>query len=543
MRKKAMRTQNLKATFKAAARVMSLLLFGAVVSFAQQQVNLTAGPSNAVLPDGASVPMWGYTCGAAATGSTATCVASNPAAALLGNWSPVIITVPTGAAGGLQINLTNNLSFTPVGGTANGIPTSLTIVGLVGGGLGNSATKVPSPAHDSQIVTWATVGSSTAFTPPPQPDRVQSFATEVAAGTTANLVWANLQPGTYLIESGTHPSIQGPMGLYGILVVTTAVNGTTPGTAYGAVGAVSSITYNAEVPMLFSEIDPIQNNAVTAAVNTNGFSENAMYEQSFTAAGAGPVSQISVSNGGAGYTVAPNVTITGGGGTGATATAAINGSGQVISITLGNPGLGYTYNPTVTITGNGTGAEAVAVVAGTQMATNTLGQCQGAAACYPPAVNYTPLYYMINGAAFNKTNPTPSMFATIPATATPSTPAAPTNILVRMVNAGLRMHVPSIVNSLTTNSALPAGSAPVPGFSLIAEDGNVLPGNHRVQTDVFMAAGKVYDVMINVPAACTPVAPATTCTNSAIPVFDRELSLSANAIGHDAGMLGYININ
>ena len=40
---------------------------------------------------------------------------------------------------------------------------------------------------------------------------------------TNGMTWPGyLQPGTYLIESGTHPSIQGPMGLYGMLVVTTA---------------------------------------------------------------------------------------------------------------------------------------------------------------------------------------------------------------------------------------------------------------------------------------------------------------------------------
>ena len=74
------------------------------------------------------------------------------------------------------------------------------------------------------------------------------------------------KPGTYLIESGTHPSIQGPMGLYGILVVTAAPAGATPGTAYPAVGTTPAVTYNAEVPLLFSEIDPVQNNAVQAAV-------------------------------------------------------------------------------------------------------------------------------------------------------------------------------------------------------------------------------------------------------------------------------------
>src|SRR5256886_16460518 len=48
-----------------------------------------------------------------------------------------------------------------------------------------------------------------------------------------------------------------------------------------------------------------------------------------------------------------------------------------------------------------------------------------------------------------------------------------------------------------------------------------------------MAAGKTYDVMINVPAA----------GGSALPVFDRELSLSGNAIARDAGMLAYISVN
>ena len=57
------------------------------------------------------------------------------------------------------------------------------------------------------------------------------------------------------------------------------------------------------------------------------------------------------------------------------------------------------------------------------------------------------------------------------------------------------------------------------GFSLIAEDGNPLPGIPRVQSEVFLAAGKTYDVMINAPTAGA----------TALPVYDRELSLSGNA--------------
>ena len=57
-----------------------------------------------------------------------------------------------------------------------------------------------------------------------------------------------------------------------------------------------------------------------------------------------------------------------------------------------------------------------------------------------------------------------------------------------------------------------------------------------MQSEVFMAAGKTYDVMINASAPTTPLPPA-------LAVYDRELSLSANAIGRDAGMLAYISIN
>ena len=99
--------------------------------------------------------------------------------------------------------------------------------------------------------------------------------------------------------------------------------------------------------------------------------------------------------------------------------------------------------------------------------------------CYPPAVNYTPFYFLINGLAFDKTNAASSLFA---ATAGVSgTPPAPVTtgitgtVLVRLVNAGLRMHVPSIVGSLTQGFNGAGAAATVGGFTLIAEDGNPVP--------------------------------------------------------------------
>src|SRR6266700_3167650 len=327
-----MRSNNYKSVLKHAGLAATVLLLASGAAFGQ--VSLTAGPATATLPDGAAVPMWGYTCGAAVTGNIGTCAALNPAVqagtAPAGTWSPVVITVPTGQ--NLTINLTNSLSF---GGGS--IPTSLVIVGQLGGGLGTGATSAGSPDHtNAQPLTWPIAGDAAGTpvtgvgTPPVQGARVQSFSTEVLAGASAVLTWTAPRPGTYLIESGTHPSIQGPMGLYGILVVTTAPVGTTAGTAYPAGTNATlnpAVTYNAEIPLLLSEIDPVQNRAVQTAVNTAGFSETKVW------------------------------------------------SGQPGQ--CGNPS-----SPVGTV--------------------NT---------CYPPAVNYTPLYYLFNGVGFNKTNAATSLFA------------------------------------------------------------------------------------------------------------------------------------
>ena len=89
-----MRFNKLKAILKNAAFATTGLLLGVGMAAAQQTINLSAGPATATLPDGSAVPMWGYTCGALVTGSTATCAALNSSAGT--GWSPVVITVPIG---------------------------------------------------------------------------------------------------------------------------------------------------------------------------------------------------------------------------------------------------------------------------------------------------------------------------------------------------------------------------------------------------------------------------------------------------------------
>src|SRR5450432_3067923 len=99
-RRAAMRFNLFKSSLKTAVLATTILLLGA--SMAVAQVNLTAAPTALTAPDGATVPMWGYSCGTAVAGSTATCAKSNPNAT---GWSPVVITVPAGQS--LTINLTN----------------------------------------------------------------------------------------------------------------------------------------------------------------------------------------------------------------------------------------------------------------------------------------------------------------------------------------------------------------------------------------------------------------------------------------------------
>ncbi len=66
----------------------------------------------------------------------------------------------------------------------------------------------------------------------------------------------------------------------------------------------------------------------------------------------GSLKSITISSEGTGYTTIPTVSITGGGGTGATAAARING-GKVVSIDIISTGANYTSAPTITVSGGG----------------------------------------------------------------------------------------------------------------------------------------------------------------------------------------------
>lgn len=387
------------------ALAASMVLLSGVAGAATVTVNLTAQRMSTTLPDGATVPMWGYCTTPASGGCT-------------GSWAPgpTIVAAPGDT---LNISLTNSLP----------VPTSLVILGQLGGGLG-TPTRTASPAHNAQSqTTWPGNGSA-AFTPPIQGQRVMSFATEAAANARTSLTWTNLKPGTYLYETGTLPSIQAPMGLYGVLIVTQAPVQADPtnsipfaaGKAYP--NRLNEVNYDADIALLFSEIDPVQNKAVDAAAVAATDVKKRFNDPS----------------------CAPN--------------------------------------------------------------------------CYPAAVNYTPTYFLINGKAFDKTAPQLSALTVAGSSATPGSHSESGSVLVRLLNAGSRTHIPSIVG-------LP--------IAIVAEDGNVAPGKPKVQNEVLLTAGKTHDVLI------TPPNSGATYSASSFPLFDRQLSLTSGN-QPDGGMQGFLQV-
>jgi uncharacterized repeat protein (TIGR01451 family) len=99
-------------------------------------------------------------------------------------------------------------------------------------------------------------------------------------------------------------------------------------------------------------------NGIAGAVSLSDALPSYFTATSATATPTNGIASVTVNSGGSGYTTPPTVTLSGGGGTGATANAVISG-GAVTAVVITNPGSGYTSAPNV-IFGSGT-ATATAV--------------------------------------------------------------------------------------------------------------------------------------------------------------------------------------
>mgnify|MGYP001455829647 CR=1 FL=1 len=88
---------------------VSLGVLSSGAAMAQSSATLVAVPTTTTLPDGQSVPMWGYTCGdalvPAVPSSNAACAAANGVPQSGTTWQPPLVTVPAGQP--LTITKTN----------------------------------------------------------------------------------------------------------------------------------------------------------------------------------------------------------------------------------------------------------------------------------------------------------------------------------------------------------------------------------------------------------------------------------------------------
>jgi FtsP/CotA-like multicopper oxidase with cupredoxin domain len=168
--------------------------------------DLRADRVNITMPDGTVVPAWGFADDVAGAG-TGTVTVPGPQ-----------LIVPAGDTQ-LIVNLRNNLP----------VPVSINVPGQ--------------PYPDTTTPTYVDDGKG---------NRVMSFTRQVAANSgPVTITFNNLRPGTFRYESGTHPSMEVPMGLYGALIVRPA----TAGQAYNNI----SSAYDNEAVLLLSDIDPLFN--------------------------------------------------------------------------------------------------------------------------------------------------------------------------------------------------------------------------------------------------------------------------------------------
>lgn len=195
--------------YKAVAALTKPAVSGTFAA-AVTEVYLRAEATTLTMPDGTIVPMWGF-------------AQDSAFEALDGSVSVPGPTIALPAGGGqLTIYLDNNLT----------VPISVYLPGVMEASGGN-------PVRDAG-------------------NRIVSFVHETAPGnTTAEVYTWNLDSGSYVYHSGSHATVQVPMGLYGAVKVDESVGVPYP----------NAPSYTSEAVIFLHEIDP----AVNAAVAANDF--------------------------------------------------------------------------------------------------------------------------------------------------------------------------------------------------------------------------------------------------------------------------------
>jgi FtsP/CotA-like multicopper oxidase with cupredoxin domain len=417
---------------------------------------LRAGTNIITMPDGRAVAVWGY----AQDGV---------------NWTtPGTVTVPgpqlnVAAGDSLTIHLTNNLPE----------PVSIVIPGQY--------------SYDSLDATFHSGGA--------YDGRVRSLTREAAALTgTATYNWTSVANGTCLYHSGSHPSVQVQMGLYGALAVVSA-----------GPQVYAGSNFNSSVTLLCSEIDPDVHDAVAGG----GFGPGPSFlSGDFTdAAAAALIAAINGSTDPVAQFVAGQLTS---GSTAAGLIADLNtivGGSSIYAPDLfpddilsdatlnllieapevNQPLTGVPYNGNMVrlnrlLLQDGFASAGIAGLPQVNKMTST--------------IRSYPQYFLVNGAPYSNT--TPAITAG----------AANSTILLRLLNAGMDAHVPTLNNG--------------GDLRLVGEDGQQAPFA-RDSAVVWMPALKTVD------ALWTPASAGTYL------VYDRRLGL-VNGTQSPGGMVARLSV-
>lgn len=213
---------------------------------AAASVTLCAEPYTVNLPGATGVPMWGYR----QVADAATC---NATSALRATAAAPVVSVPAGDST-LTVTLVNRLT----------VPTSVVMLGqaMPAGGAPVHATDVFDPVGGSSVCAGPSAADLSC--------RVRSFTTETAPGASGTYTFSNLRPGSFLLQSGTHPQVQVQMGLFAAFKQDAQPVDTGARRLYTAAATDANASFDVDASVLLSEIDPAQHALIASTLGTEG---------------------------------------------------------------------------------------------------------------------------------------------------------------------------------------------------------------------------------------------------------------------------------
>lgn len=245
-----------------------------------------------------------------------------------------------------------------VTGLTNGTAYRFTVSALNAVGTGNPATTTtdttpgPPPPPTAPVAVAADAGATVSWTPPVLNGHAPLTSATVTATATGQptVTCTAAAPATSCTLSGLVNDIT-----YSVAVTVANAHGSSTAVSTSVTPTWTPRALGTSLTWWFDAADP---SSLTGAWATrSGITVSGSVGSTRLTVSSGVVERIDVIAGGTGYTTAPTVTVTGGGGSGATSYNPVVTGGAVTSVMVPTRGSGYTSEPTVTVGGPGTGAQ------------------------------------------------------------------------------------------------------------------------------------------------------------------------------------------